>query len=65
MILDELNKRLYDENSKKGGKWITELPHVVGGYGLNLPKPQGIHLSFSSMDQKQSFLQTSCENVQE
>jgi hypothetical protein len=29
MILDGLRKRLYDENSKKGGKWINELPHVV------------------------------------
>jgi hypothetical protein len=29
MIIDGLKKRLYDENSKKGGKWIHELPHVV------------------------------------
>jgi hypothetical protein len=28
MILDGLKKRLYNENSKKGGKWITELPHI-------------------------------------
>ena len=27
--LDGLKKRLYDANSKKGGKWIQELPHVV------------------------------------
>jgi hypothetical protein len=29
MIIDGLNKRLYDENSKKGGKWIHELPHII------------------------------------
>jgi hypothetical protein len=31
MIIDGLKKRLYDENSKKGGKWIRELPHVIWG----------------------------------
>jgi hypothetical protein len=31
MIIDGLKKRLYDENSKKGGKWIYELPHVIWG----------------------------------
>jgi transposase InsO family protein len=29
MIIEGLKKRLYDENSKKGGKWIHKLPHVV------------------------------------
>jgi hypothetical protein len=29
--IEGLKKRLYDENSKKGGKWIHELPHVVCG----------------------------------
>jgi hypothetical protein len=29
MIIEGLKKRLYDENSKKGGKWIHELPHVI------------------------------------
>jgi transposase InsO family protein len=29
MIIEGLKKRLYDENSKKGRKWIHELPHVV------------------------------------
>jgi hypothetical protein len=29
MIIDGLKKRLYDENSKKGGKWIHELLHVI------------------------------------
>jgi hypothetical protein len=31
MIIDGLKKRLYDKNSKKGGKWIHELPHVIWG----------------------------------
>ena len=31
MILSGLKKRLYESNSKKGGKWISELPHVVMG----------------------------------
>jgi len=31
LVLDGLKKRLYDANSKKGGKWIQELPHVVWG----------------------------------
>ena len=26
-----MKKRLYDTNTKKGGKWIQELPHVVWG----------------------------------
>jgi hypothetical protein len=29
MIIEGLKKRLYDANSKKGGKWIHELPHVI------------------------------------
>ena len=29
LVLDGLKKRLYDANSKKGGKWIQELPHVM------------------------------------
>ena len=31
LVLDGLKKKLYDANSKKGGKWIQELPHVVWG----------------------------------
>jgi transposase InsO family protein len=31
MIIDGLKKRFYGENSKKGGKWIHELPHVIWG----------------------------------
>jgi hypothetical protein len=29
LILDGLKKRLYDENSENGGKWIHELSLVV------------------------------------
>ena len=29
LVLDGLKKRLYDANTKKDGKWIQELPHVV------------------------------------
>jgi hypothetical protein len=38
MIIYGLKKRLYDENSKKGGKWIHELPHVVWGLRTQLSK---------------------------
>jgi hypothetical protein len=31
IILEGLKKRLYEANNKKGGKWISELPHVVWG----------------------------------
>jgi hypothetical protein len=31
LIIDGLKKRLYDANTKKGGKWIHELPHVIWG----------------------------------
>jgi hypothetical protein len=31
MILDGLKKRFYDENSKKGGKWINDILSVVWG----------------------------------
>jgi IS30 family transposase len=29
LILDGLKKRLYNKNSKKGGKWINEISSVV------------------------------------
>jgi hypothetical protein len=41
MIIDGLKKRLYDENSKKGGKWIHELPHVVWGLRTQSSKATG------------------------
>jgi hypothetical protein len=45
MILDGLKKRLYDENSKKGGKWVTKLPHVVLGLRTQ-PSKATRHASF-------------------
>jgi hypothetical protein len=41
MIIDDLKKRLYDENSKKGGKWMRELPHVVWGLRTQSSKATG------------------------
>jgi hypothetical protein len=41
MIIDGLKKRLYDKNSKKGGKWIHELPHVVWGLRTQSSKATG------------------------
>ena len=29
LIIDGLKKRIFDETSKKGGKWLTELPLIV------------------------------------
>jgi hypothetical protein len=46
MIIDGLKKRLYDENSKKGGKWIRELPHVVWGLQTQSSKAKGQTLFF-------------------
>jgi hypothetical protein len=31
LINDGLKKKLYDENSKKGGKWINEISSVIRG----------------------------------
>jgi hypothetical protein len=41
MIIDGLKKRLYDENNKKRGKWIHELPHVVRGLRTQPSKATG------------------------
>jgi hypothetical protein len=41
MIIEGLNKRLYDENSKKGGKWIHQLPHVIWGLRTSPSKAIG------------------------
>jgi transposase InsO family protein len=64
MIIDGLKKRLYDETSNKGGKWIHELPHSSGGSGLSRPKPQDIHHSSSCTVLKLSCRPTSCGNPQ-
>jgi hypothetical protein len=47
LILDGLKKRLYDENTKKGGKWIDEISSVVWSFAHNQAKPQDSHLSSS------------------
>ena len=39
LVLNGLKKRLYDANTKKGGKWIQELPHVVWGLRTQPSKP--------------------------
>ena len=36
-----MKKRLYDANTKKGGKWIQELPHVVWGLRTQPSKATG------------------------
>jgi transposase InsO family protein len=41
LIIDSLKKRLYDENSKKGGKWVHELSHVVWGLRTQPSKATG------------------------
>jgi hypothetical protein len=41
LILDGLKKRLYDENSKKGGKWINEISLVVWGLRTQPSKATG------------------------
>ena len=41
LVLDGLKKRLYDVNTKKCGKWIQELPHVVWGLRMQPSKATG------------------------
>jgi transposase InsO family protein len=41
LIIDGLKKRLYDETSKKGDKWIHELPHVIWGLRTQPSKATG------------------------
>jgi hypothetical protein len=41
MIIEGLKKRLYDENCKKGGKWIHEWAHVVWGLRTQPSKATG------------------------
>jgi hypothetical protein len=41
LILDGLKKRLYDENSKKGGKWIKEILSVFWGLRTQPSKATG------------------------
>ena len=41
LLLNGLKKRLYDAISKKGGKWIQELPHVIWGLRTQPSKETG------------------------
>jgi hypothetical protein len=41
MILDGLKKRLYDDNSKKGSKWINKISSVVWGLRIQPSKATG------------------------
>jgi hypothetical protein len=41
LILDGLKKRLYDENSKKDGKWIDEISSVLWGLRAQPSKATG------------------------
>jgi hypothetical protein len=64
MIIEGLKKRLYDENSKKGGIVYTSCHMSSRGSGLSRPKPQGKHRSFLYTAPKQSYRLTSCGNPQ-
>jgi hypothetical protein len=41
LILDGLKKRLYDESSKKGSKWINEISSIVWGLHAQPSKTTG------------------------
>jgi hypothetical protein len=41
LILDGLKKRIYDENSTKGGKWINGISSVVWGLRTQPSKAAG------------------------
>jgi hypothetical protein len=41
LILDGLKKWIYDENRKKGGKWINEISSVVWGLRTQPSKATG------------------------
>ena len=63
IILKGLKKRLYEANSKKGGKWISELPHVVWGLRTQHASQQGRQHSSWFTAQKQSYQKTTCGNL--
>jgi hypothetical protein len=64
MIIEGLKKRFYDEKSKKGGKWIDELPHVIWGLRTQPSKATGQTPFFLSTALKQFYRLTSCGNPQ-
>ena len=45
MILEGLKKRLYEANSKKGGKWISKLPMLSGVSEFSHASQRGRHHS--------------------
>jgi hypothetical protein len=57
MILDGLKKRLYDENSKKGGKWINYISSVVWELRTQPSKATG-QSPFSLVYRSQAILPT-------
>ena len=60
LIIDGLKKRIFDETSKKEGKWLTELPMVVWRLRTQPSKATGRTPFFYSTTPKQSSLQISC-----
>ena len=56
LVLDGLKKRLYNTNTKKGGKWIQE---------RSLAKQLDSLLSSSPIGQRLYYPQISCRNLQE
>ena len=65
LVLEGLKKRLYDANSKKGGKWIQELPHVVWGLRAQPNKATGQSPFFLTYGSEAILPQISCGNLQE
>jgi hypothetical protein len=65
LILDELKKRLYNENNKKGCKWIHELSLVVWGLHTQPSKATGQSPFFLVYGQKLSSLRTSCGSLKD
>jgi hypothetical protein len=64
LIIDGLKKRLYDANTKKGGKWIHELPHVVWGLTIQPSKATGQTPFFLVYGSEAILPATSCGNPQ-
>ena len=65
LVLDGLKKRLYDANTKKGVKWIQELPHVVWGLRTQPSKATGQSPFFLTYGSELYYPQISCGNLQE
>jgi hypothetical protein len=64
MIIEGLKKRLYDENSKKDGKWIHELPHVIWGLRTQPSTATGQTPFFLIYGSEEFYRLTSCGNPQ-